>query len=66
MEMEDMQPTDINTSLLNQSPDPNNEGSPNKRAEQMKKKIGLSLLTSFKKKKVIEKESIYNCKDRKV
>ena len=36
MEMEDMQPTDIISPLLNQSTDPNNEsfgGSPNKRAE---------------------------------
>ena len=32
----------------------------------MKKKLGMSLLASFKKKKTIVVESIYNCSERKV
>jgi hypothetical protein len=32
----------------------------------MKKKLGLALLTKFKKKKHVELESIYNCNDPKV
>lgn len=52
----------VNTSLLDQSVDA--QGNPT--ANSMKKKLGLSLLSKFKKAKTIELESIYDCNDRKV
>lgn len=62
-EMMEMGDTGLNTSLLNQSVD--GDGNPSG-AAAMKKKLGLSLLAKFKKAKTIEKESIYNCNERKV
>jgi hypothetical protein len=62
MGMEETKPADLNTSLLNQSVDANGEpGSAGKKAEAMKKKMGLALLSKLKKKTVIPVESIYNC-----